>query len=104
MIMHDHSRRLREPLTWGRRERGAVAVLVTVAVLAIAALVAFAATSGSPTPKDCIEVTFASSVGGASVHACGARARAICASPQAFRSSAQQLRASCEKAGFRYGS
>ena len=103
MIMHGHSRRLREPLTWGRRERAAIATLITIVIAAVAALVAFAATSGSPTPKDCIEVTFASSVGGASVHACGARARAICASPQIFRSSAQQLRESCDRAGFRYG-
>jgi hypothetical protein len=102
--MEDRSRRLREPLTWGRRERAAVAALVTVVVLAVAALVAFAATSGSPARKDCIEVTFASSVGAASEHACGARARAICASPQPFRSSAQQLRESCDRAGFRYGS
>jgi hypothetical protein len=104
MIMQDHSRRLREPLTWGRREKVAVATLVAAFVLATAALVGFALTSGgSPSRRDCIDITFASTVGAASEHACGARAQAICASPQAFRSSAQELRAACDRAGFRYG-
>ena len=38
---------MREPLTWGRRERAAIATLITIVIAAAAALVAFAATSGS---------------------------------------------------------
>ena len=99
--MQDHSRRLREPLTWGRRERLAVAALLTALALGAVALVAFALTSGAAARRDCIDVTFASTVGAATERACGARAKAICAAPQAFRSSAQELRAACDRAGFR---
>ena len=104
MIMIDRSKRLSEPLRWGRRERTAIAALLSCVVLAVVGLGVFALTSGSPPArKDCIEVTFASTLGGAVEHACGARARELCASPQAFRSSAEQLRASCRRAGFPYG-
>jgi hypothetical protein len=103
MIMQDHSRRLREPLTWGRRERFAVGALAAVLVCAAIALVAFGLTSGATARKDCIDITFASTLGAAAEHACGAQARAICASPQPFRSSAQELRAACTRAGFPYG-
>jgi hypothetical protein len=102
MIMYGHSRRLREPLRWGRRERAVVGTLLVVVVLGLAALGAFALTSGGPARRDCIEVTFASTLGGAVEHACGARARAVCASPQAFRSSAEALREACTRAGFPY--
>ena len=49
------------------------------------ALGAYALTSGSPARRDCIRVTFASTLGGADLHGCGAQARRICASGQ-FRS------------------
>jgi hypothetical protein len=103
MIMQDQSRRLREPLTWGRRERAAVAVLVAVLLAGAAALVAFGLTAGAGARRDCIDVTFASTLGAAEEHACGAQARAVCAAPHAFRSSAAQLREACDRAGFRYG-
>ena len=101
--MQDQSRRLREPLTWGRRERAAVAALLTLLVAGVVALAVFALTPGASARRDCVDITFASTVGAATVHACGARARAICAAPQAFRSSADQLREACDRAGFRYG-
>jgi hypothetical protein len=99
MIMIDHSRRLSEPLRWGRRERGAVAVVLACLVLAVVGLGAYALTSGAPRRADCIDVTFASTVGGAQLHACGARARRVCASPQAFRGIAEELRTACRRAG-----
>ncbi len=98
--MIDQSRRLSEPLRWGRRERTVVAVLLAFVVLAVAGLGAYALTGGAPARKDCIEVTFASTLGGATEHACGAQARRVCASADAFRSVAEELRASCERAGF----
>lgn len=101
--MMDQSKRLSEPLRWGRRERAIVAALLACAVLAVIGLGAFALTSGAPPRHDCIEVTFASTLGGATEHACGERARTVCASPQAFKSSAVQLRAACLRAGFPYG-
>jgi hypothetical protein len=103
MIMFDQSRRLSEPLRWGRREKSLVAAALTCVVLAVLALGIYAATSGAPRRGDCIEVTFASTLGGARIHSCGARARATCASPAAFRSSADALREACRKAGFPFG-
>jgi hypothetical protein len=103
MIMIDQSKRLSEPLRLGRRERGVVAALLACLALAAAGLGAYAFTSGAPARRDCIEVTFASTVGGATEHACGARAREVCASPQAFKRSYAQLREACRRAGFPFG-
>jgi hypothetical protein len=103
MIMIDQSRRLSEPLHWGRRERAVVAALLACVALAVIGLGAYALTSGAPARKDCIEVTFASTLGGATEHACGAQAREVCASPGAFRSAAAELRAACRRAGFPFG-
>jgi hypothetical protein len=100
MIMYDQSRRLSEPLRWGRRERIVVAVLLACVALAAAGLGAYALSSGAPARRDCIEVTFASTLGGATEHACGAQARTVCASPRAFKSVADELRAACRRAGF----
>ncbi|MGP8242564.1 MAG: hypothetical protein ACLQQB_12500 [Solirubrobacteraceae bacterium] len=98
--MQDQSRRLSQPLRWGRREKAAVAaVLACVALIAIG-LGAYAVTSGAPPRKDCISLTFASTLGGATVHECGAQARATCASPDAFRGLTAELRAACRRAGF----
>jgi hypothetical protein len=103
MIMFDQSRRLSEPLRWGRRERAAVAVVLSCVVLALIGLGAYALTSGSPQRAGCIDVTFASTVGGASLQACGVRARAACASPEAYRGSTPSLKVACRRAGYPYG-
>jgi len=101
--MIDQSKRLSEPLRWGRRERTAVAALLACVVLAVIGLGAYAVTSGAPSRRDCIEVTFASTLGGATEHACGAQARRVCAAPGAFKSVAAELRAACRRAGFSFG-
>ncbi len=103
MIMVDQSKRLSEPLRWGRRERMAVAAVLTCVLLAAIGLGAYALTSGAPARAGCIEVTFASTLGGARVHQCGVRARSTCASPGAFKSSADVLREACQKAGYPFG-
>jgi hypothetical protein len=100
MIMQDQSKRLSEPLRWGRREKTIVATLLTCVALVAVGLGVFALTSGAPARKDCIEVNFASTLGGAIEHACGAQARRVCATPGAFRQVAAQLRESCRRAGF----
>jgi hypothetical protein len=100
MIMIDHSRRLSEPLRWGRRERTLVAALLACVTLAAVGLGVYALVPGAPPRRDCIEVTFASTLGGATEHACGAPARAVCASPGAFRGVASELRLACLRAGF----
>jgi hypothetical protein len=55
--MFDQSRRLSEPLRWGRREKTAVAVVVTCLLLAVIGLGVHALTSSSPERADCIDVT-----------------------------------------------
>jgi hypothetical protein len=103
MIMSEQSRRLSEPLRWGRREKMAVAAVLTCVVLALAGLGAYALTSGGPARAGCIDLTFASTLGGAQVHECGARARGVCASPGAFRGIVQEVRAACRRAGYPFG-
>jgi hypothetical protein len=100
MIMMDQSRRLSEPLRWGRRERTIAAVLLACVALAAVGLGVFALSSGAPARKDCIEVTFASTLGAAVEHACGAQARTVCAAPSAGKSIGEELRAACVRAGF----
>jgi len=100
MIMFEQSRRLSEPLRWEKREKTIVAILLACVVLALAGLGGYALTSGGPARKDCIEVNFASTLGGATEHACGPRARRVCASPEAFKHVAAELRESCRRAGF----
>jgi hypothetical protein len=98
MVMQEQARRLSEPLRWGRREKGVVGALVAVVVVALLALGVYAFSSGSPARKDCVSVTFASTLGGAELHGCGQRARAICASGS-FPHIEADLRAACERAG-----
>jgi hypothetical protein len=99
--MFEQSRRLSQPLRWGRRERAAVAVVLGCLVLALAALGAYALTSGSPARADCVTVTFASTLGGGDLHACGAKAKRVCASGD-FRGIQAELSAACRRAGFPY--
>ena len=101
MIMHEQSRRLSEPLRWGRREKTVVAVVLGCLVLALAGLGAYALTTGAPARADCISVTFPSTLGGAELHGCGAQARRICASGD-FHRIQDQLARACAKAGFAY--
>jgi hypothetical protein len=101
MIMENRARRLAEPLRWGRRERVVTATLLAVALLVLAGLGAYALTSGAPARRDCIEVTFASTLGGATLHACGTQARKDCDSGS-FRAISDELRLACRRAGFPY--
>lgn len=103
MIMPDQSKRLSEPLRWRRREKTAVAVLLSCVVVALVGLGADALTTGGGSSEraDCIRVTFASTLGGADLHGCGGQARRICGSGS-FHSIVQELRVACRRAGFTY--
>ncbi|HUH80003.1 MAG TPA: hypothetical protein VLZ06_01645 [Solirubrobacteraceae bacterium] len=100
MIMFEQSRRLSQPLRWGRREKTVVAVLVACVVLGLGGFALFGGSAGN---KDCITVTFASTLGGARLHACGAEARSICATPARYRAIGPQLAAACRRAGYPLG-
>ncbi len=101
MIMEAREKRLATPLQWGRREKTVVGALLAVVVLALAGLGAYALSSGGATRKDCIDVTFASTLGGAELKGCGQHARQICASGS-FRSISRELSEACANAGFAY--
>lgn len=100
MIMENRSKRLSEPLRWGKREKTVVGALLACVLLVAIGLGAFALTSGSREPADCVDVTFASTLGAARLHACGGRARAMCASPDTSKEIVQPLRDACRRAGF----
>ena len=101
--MENRSRRLAEPLRWGRRERTVVAVLLAVLVVGVAGLTAYALTRGSTLRRGCIDVTFASTLGGAELKGCDAQARRICAAGHDFRSIQPELRLACRRAGYPFG-
>jgi hypothetical protein len=103
MVMQEQAKRLREPLRWGRREKTAMGVFAGIVAAAAIALIVFALSSGAPARADCINVTFANTLGASEVKACGHKARVICASG-AYRGVAEEMRAQCTKAGFPYRS
>jgi hypothetical protein len=103
MVMQEQSRRLAEPLRWGRREKTIVATLLSCLALALVGLVVYGLTNSSSTPANCIDVTFASTLGGADLRGCGAKARKICASGHQFHSIQAELQTACRKAGFVFG-
>ena len=100
MIMFEQSRRLSEPLQWGRREKTVVAVLLSCVALALIGLGAYALSSGAPARRDCISLTFASTLGGANIHQCGAQARRLCATPNPSSEIAQELGEECRRLGY----
>ncbi len=100
--MQEQSRRLSEPLHWGRREKSAIGALIVCVLLAAIALgVHTIKTHNGAEASNCIRVTFASTLGGADLHGCGAQAQRICASGQ-FRSITHELQAACEHAGYAF--
>jgi hypothetical protein len=99
--MFEQSRRLSEPLHWGGREKAVVAVLLTCVLLAAIGLGAFALVSGARARRDCVDVTFASTLGGAELKGCGPQARRICGAG-VFHGITQELRVACRRAGFSF--
>lgn len=100
--MHEQSRRLSEPLRFGRREKTILAVLLSISALAVIGLLAYGLSSGAPARGDCIDVVFASTLGGADLKGCGSQARRICANGGDFKSIEPELKAACRKAGFAF--
>ncbi len=76
-----HQQRLLQPRRRSARERWVVGVggLLTAMVVAVTL---FSLTSGEPrNGKGCLGFTYAMVMGGEQLHACGARARRLCARP-----------------------
>lgn len=104
MVMFEQSRRLSEPLRWTRAGRWAVAVVAAL-LIAGTAIAIVGSTASEKLRPGCIEVTFASTLGAAAVHPCGAKAREMCASPakNAALAAHDALREACRRGGLRYG-
>jgi hypothetical protein len=103
MVMVGQHRRLAQPLRWGRRERLAVGGVLALLSAGVIALVVFAAVGGRSATTGCIDASFASTTGGAHLHACGARARAVCSHTLGGASRdrvAEAVAAACRRAGY----
>lgn len=105
MIMEARAKRLSTPLQWGRREKAAVASLLTLLAVALIALVVYAASSGSPARKDCVEALAPSTLGAVRIHGCAGHARQLCSTAAQERDKriADSLSESCRRAGFPIG-
>jgi hypothetical protein len=105
MVMIDQNKRLSEPLRWTRVGRVAVIAAGALLLAALAAVAVLASMSGSGRRAGCIEVTFASTLGAAVIHPCGAKARELCANPAENPPAAahEALREACRQAGLPYG-
>jgi hypothetical protein len=77
-----------------------------MAVLAVVIVVALASTSPK-VGRDCVKITFSSSLGGQDLGGCGARARALCHEanePGGYTGRpGAALAAECRKQGFKVG-
>jgi hypothetical protein len=102
MIMEAREKRLSTPLSWGRREKTAVGAVLAVVLVCVLALGIYAATSGAPARKDCVEAFAPSTLGAVRIHGCGAKARQICASAGSYRGISDVLGRSCQHAGIPY--
>jgi hypothetical protein len=105
MIMMDQSKRLSEPLRWTRTSRLAVIAACALLVASLATVAVVAATRGTASRAGCIEVTFASTLGAAAIHPCGAQARTLCAKPADNPAAVAHghLLEACRQAGLPYG-
>jgi hypothetical protein len=105
MVMVGQAKRLSEPTGWGPREWRILAA--TVAVIVVGSIAAALATSGGKSSADsgrCVSVSFASTTGAASLHQCGAAARAWCEQilgPSTARTALnEEVAAACRAQGF----
>jgi hypothetical protein len=99
MPVEKQAERLATPL--GGRDRRLLAVLGVLSALAILAGAVYAATrGGDPAGERCFTATYAASVGGATVHECGAAAVHYCRVDAVL----PELAAACRRAGFTVGS
>jgi hypothetical protein len=91
MPLEGHWARQQAPLR--RHERLAVAAVLVV-TLAGPLLLLVAGRGGGASSPGCVDVTIASTTGGAAVHACGERAQRLCTADRAT----SEIYAACRRA------
>ena len=78
MPLEGHWQRQRTPVGSAPRRERRVLIALGCLLAAAALVVVIAATHGGPTTaRGCVDITVASTTGGANIHACGARAAAM---------------------------
>jgi hypothetical protein len=98
MPLEQHWNRLGTPLS--RREKGLLALLGCLVVLSVAGVAAYSLAHRSSTQAGCVTATFAASLGGTTVHKCGAAAREFCRSDGPRNA---QVAEACRKQGIATG-
>jgi hypothetical protein len=101
--LEGHWKRVHTPLrSTTRRERRVVTVVIVLMVIAIPiALFATFRGGSSEAGAGCIRLTVPSTMGGATVNACGAGAARWCRSPESRQSAiARDAKAQCRQAGY----
>lgn len=103
--MVGQQKRLSQPLRTPRAGKIAAAAVAGFLLTGVIAAIVLASTASSALRAGCIQITFPSTLGGAVTHACGARARDICASPSQNPALVIHgaLREACEHARLPYG-
>lgn len=98
-------KRLSEPLRWTRGSKIALASAIACMVAAVIAVIVVASANAPKRGAGCFELTFPSTLGAAFTHACGVKARQMCADPSQNPGLAAHgvLQAACRKAGLPYG-
>ena len=103
MPLEGHWERVNTPLrsTTRREGRALIAVGAALAVLLVVTLVLSLRGGSSATRSGCINLTVPSTMGGATLHACGREAERWCRSDGPRQEAlARQLRARCRQAGY----
>lgn len=104
MVMVGQAQRLAQPLAWTLAGKIAVGFVCSCLIAAVVAVVVLIASGGTREAKGCFEVTFPGVVGAQYLHACGPKARAICAEPsKRTEVTRQTLEQACRKAGYPFG-
>jgi hypothetical protein len=92
MPLEGHWARQHEPLR--QREHRVVVVLLGAVAACVIVLLVTVHSALRPAPG-CVDATIASTTGGAAVHACGQRARRLCAAP----GTTAEIQLACRRAG-----
>jgi hypothetical protein len=103
--MVGQQKRLSEPLRWTRGAKIALGGAIACMLAAIVAVIIVASANAPRHRAGCIEVTFPSTLGAAVTHACGTKAKRMCADPAENPGLTAHglLQAACRRAGLPYG-
>jgi hypothetical protein len=102
MPLEGHWERINTPVRKLSRRETRILAAVSAALVCAVLLIGFAALRADSTPAGpgCIDMTLATSTGGAQIHACGPDAVRLCRAAARERSVGAQVRERCRSAGY----